>query len=194
MGIIAGAIPSAISGTIMQQAMANGLKMSDDLARLSYGVGETLFGTKEKYIEHQEKRQLFQRKIANMDSITRSRSLLNSQRREHSVLNGAVMPMLHEAGVDIKGYDLSDQRVVKKLNNLADTYMSNKAKGTKETNKVSNAMRTYKERQANPLFNKHLLKQECIKSGIFDKECWEGNPSTTAKSKEESQPLYKKYQ
>jgi len=72
--------PSDISGSIMQQAMANGLKMTDDLARLSYGVGETLFGMKEKYQKHQNKQALFGKKMQNMSSIMAKRNRVNSDR------------------------------------------------------------------------------------------------------------------
>ena len=107
--------PSDISGALMKEAMANGLKMSDDLAKFSYGVGEKLFGMKTNVLEHKNKMEMQDLKEQKLKQYMVGRSQLNGMREEErrsgSSNTGEWKPEYNENPVKFfKDYSLSGNK------------------------------------------------------------------------------------
>jgi len=75
------ASPNDMAGMLLKGLTAQGGKIDDNTARLAYGAAEMITGARDKASENEQKNQIFQKKMANYNSMIGRRGVLNQKSR-----------------------------------------------------------------------------------------------------------------
>jgi len=86
LSLFGNASPSDMTGFILNQYVASGGKITDDTARLAYGVSEAIAGYRNKLFSYQEDRESHDMKMRATRALINKRNSINTTRKESRLM------------------------------------------------------------------------------------------------------------